>query len=209
MLAANVPTRFWPQATTDFVHKKNYLWYSEDTSGKWSTAHERMAAARQRKAEAVADEYSNKRGRPQWPHLPAAGGAPPAIIFALAAPHLSSCEDSVVRLTPRYGDEPCVYGEASRVELWYPPALPHPPACPQHTANTHPLFSKAAAAWHMARCAGAAPAPAPSQRPASARWCPRSRIQACSFPRPDRGSARRADSERMSRQCVSNLLQLQ
>jgi hypothetical protein len=27
MLAANVPTRFWPQATTDFVHKKNYLWY--------------------------------------------------------------------------------------------------------------------------------------------------------------------------------------
>ena len=34
MLAANVPTRFWPQATTDFIHKKNYLWYSEDTSGK-------------------------------------------------------------------------------------------------------------------------------------------------------------------------------
>ena len=45
MLAANVPTRFWPQATTDFVHKKNYLWYSEDTSGKWSTAHERMQPA--------------------------------------------------------------------------------------------------------------------------------------------------------------------
>ena len=45
MLAANVPTRFWPQATTDFVHKKNYLWYSEDTSGKWSTAHERMKPA--------------------------------------------------------------------------------------------------------------------------------------------------------------------
>ena len=41
MLTANVPTRFWPQATTDFVHKKNYLWYSEDTSGKCSTAHER------------------------------------------------------------------------------------------------------------------------------------------------------------------------
>jgi hypothetical protein len=31
MLAANVPTRFWPQATTDFVHKKNYLWYSGRT----------------------------------------------------------------------------------------------------------------------------------------------------------------------------------
>jgi hypothetical protein len=45
MLAANVPTRFWPQATTDFVHKKNYLWYSEDMSGKWSTAHERMKPA--------------------------------------------------------------------------------------------------------------------------------------------------------------------
>jgi hypothetical protein len=30
------------------------------------------------------------------------------------APYLSSCEDSVVWLTPRYGDEPCVYGEASR-----------------------------------------------------------------------------------------------
>ena len=45
MLTANVPTRFWPQATTDFVHKKNYLWYSEDTSGKCSTAHERMQPA--------------------------------------------------------------------------------------------------------------------------------------------------------------------
>jgi hypothetical protein len=46
MLAANVPTQFWPQATTDFVHKKNYLWYSEDTSGKWSTAHQRMKPVR-------------------------------------------------------------------------------------------------------------------------------------------------------------------
>jgi hypothetical protein len=45
MLAANVPTRFWPQATTDFVHKKNFLWYSEDTSGKSSTAHQRMKPA--------------------------------------------------------------------------------------------------------------------------------------------------------------------
>jgi hypothetical protein len=45
MLAANVPTRFWPQATTDFVHKNNYLWYSEDTSGKWSTEHERVKPA--------------------------------------------------------------------------------------------------------------------------------------------------------------------
>jgi hypothetical protein len=42
MLAANVPTRFWPQVTTDFVHKKNYLWYSEDASGTWSTVYERM-----------------------------------------------------------------------------------------------------------------------------------------------------------------------
>jgi hypothetical protein len=45
MLAANVPTRFWPQATADFVHKKNYSWYSEDASGTWSTAHERMQPA--------------------------------------------------------------------------------------------------------------------------------------------------------------------
>jgi hypothetical protein len=45
MLTVNVPTWFWPQATTDFVHKKNYLWYSEDTSGKWSTTHERMQPA--------------------------------------------------------------------------------------------------------------------------------------------------------------------
>jgi hypothetical protein len=45
MLAANVPTRFWPQATTDFVHKNNYLWYSEDASGTWSTALERMQPA--------------------------------------------------------------------------------------------------------------------------------------------------------------------
>ena len=45
MLTANVPTQFWPQATTDFVHKKNYLWYFEDTSGKYSTAYERMQPA--------------------------------------------------------------------------------------------------------------------------------------------------------------------
>jgi hypothetical protein len=45
MLDANVPTRFWPHATADFVHKKNYLWYSEDTSGKWSTSHDRIQPA--------------------------------------------------------------------------------------------------------------------------------------------------------------------
>jgi hypothetical protein len=33
MLAANVPTRWWPQATTDFVNKKNYLWYSAYLKG--------------------------------------------------------------------------------------------------------------------------------------------------------------------------------
>jgi hypothetical protein len=45
ILAANVPSRFWPQATTDFAHKKNYLWYSKDASGAWSTAHARMQPA--------------------------------------------------------------------------------------------------------------------------------------------------------------------
>jgi hypothetical protein len=33
MLAANIPTRWWPQATTDFVTKKNYLWYTADEEG--------------------------------------------------------------------------------------------------------------------------------------------------------------------------------
>ena len=45
LLAANAPTRWWPQATTDFIHKKNYLWYSPDTPEAdctWSTAHQRM-----------------------------------------------------------------------------------------------------------------------------------------------------------------------
>jgi hypothetical protein len=41
MLAANVPMRWWPQATTDFVIKKNYLWYSAKGRG-CSTAHQRM-----------------------------------------------------------------------------------------------------------------------------------------------------------------------
>ena len=45
MLTANVPTRFWPQATTDFVIKRNLLWYSEQTPGKWSTPHQRMRPA--------------------------------------------------------------------------------------------------------------------------------------------------------------------
>jgi hypothetical protein len=45
MLAANVPTRWWPQATTDFVTKKNFLWYSTNASGPPTTAHQRMQPA--------------------------------------------------------------------------------------------------------------------------------------------------------------------
>ena len=45
MLAANVPTRWWPQATTDFVNKKIYLWYSADLKGSLTTAHQRMRPA--------------------------------------------------------------------------------------------------------------------------------------------------------------------
>ena len=57
MLAANVPTRFWPQATTDFIIKRNCLWYSKDASGQWSTPHQRMqptlASALTRKTVAI------------------------------------------------------------------------------------------------------------------------------------------------------------
>jgi hypothetical protein len=45
MLAANVPTRWWPQATTDFVIKKNHLWYSANGEGLLTTAHQRMQSA--------------------------------------------------------------------------------------------------------------------------------------------------------------------
>ena len=45
MLAANVPTRWWPQATTDFVTKKNFLWYSTDASCPPTTARQRMQPA--------------------------------------------------------------------------------------------------------------------------------------------------------------------
>jgi hypothetical protein len=45
MLAANVPTRWWPQATTNFINKKNYLWYSADLQGSLTTAHQRMQPA--------------------------------------------------------------------------------------------------------------------------------------------------------------------
>jgi len=45
MLAANVPTRWLPQATTDFVTKKNFLWYSTDASCPPTAAHQRMRPA--------------------------------------------------------------------------------------------------------------------------------------------------------------------
>ena len=45
MLSANVPTRWWPQATTDFINKKNYLWYSANLQGSLTTAHQRMQPA--------------------------------------------------------------------------------------------------------------------------------------------------------------------
>ena len=60
MLAANVPTQFWPQATTDFVHKKNYLWYSEDASGTWSTAYECMQPAYASTRDTVAIPFGSR-----------------------------------------------------------------------------------------------------------------------------------------------------
>ena len=36
LLRANAPTRWWPDATTDFVIKKNFLWYSQEANGKFS-----------------------------------------------------------------------------------------------------------------------------------------------------------------------------
>ena len=39
LLLANAPTCWWPDATTDFVLKKNFLWYSQEANRKFSTAH--------------------------------------------------------------------------------------------------------------------------------------------------------------------------
>ncbi len=39
---ANVPTRFWPYATTDFVYKRNFLWCSPDRNGLLSTPQARL-----------------------------------------------------------------------------------------------------------------------------------------------------------------------
>ncbi len=39
---ANVPTRFWPYATTDFVYKHNFLWCSPDRNGLLSTPQARL-----------------------------------------------------------------------------------------------------------------------------------------------------------------------
>ena len=44
MTRANMPTRWWPAASTCFVIQKNALWYSKDTSGKATTANERIQA---------------------------------------------------------------------------------------------------------------------------------------------------------------------
>ena len=45
LLRANAPTRWWPDATTDFVLKKNFLWYSQEANGKFSTAHQRIQSS--------------------------------------------------------------------------------------------------------------------------------------------------------------------
>ncbi len=56
MLAANVPTRWWPHArsqrshkmvaaTTNFINKKKILWYSADSKGSLTTAHQHMRPA--------------------------------------------------------------------------------------------------------------------------------------------------------------------
>ena len=39
---ANVPTRFWPYATTDFVYKRNFLWCFPDRNGLLSTPQARL-----------------------------------------------------------------------------------------------------------------------------------------------------------------------
>jgi hypothetical protein len=39
---ANVPTRFWPYAATDFVYKRNFLCCSPDKNGLLSTPHVRL-----------------------------------------------------------------------------------------------------------------------------------------------------------------------
>ena len=45
LLRANALTRWWPDATTDFVIKKNFLWYSQEANGKFSTAHQRIQSS--------------------------------------------------------------------------------------------------------------------------------------------------------------------
>ena len=45
LLRANAPTRWWPDATTDFVIKKNFLWYSQEVTCKFCTAHQRIQSA--------------------------------------------------------------------------------------------------------------------------------------------------------------------
>ena len=42
LIRANAPTRWWPDATKDFVIKKNFLWYTIDASGTATTANDRI-----------------------------------------------------------------------------------------------------------------------------------------------------------------------
>jgi len=45
MLHANKPTRFWDDATKDFIIKKVYPWASPETHGKLETPRDRMQLA--------------------------------------------------------------------------------------------------------------------------------------------------------------------
>ena len=45
LVCANVPTRFWPDATVDFTCKKNTLWAKRDEHSDLSTANNRMQPA--------------------------------------------------------------------------------------------------------------------------------------------------------------------
>ena len=45
LVYANKPTRFWPDATLDFICKRNALWAKRDEQGQLSTANTRMQPA--------------------------------------------------------------------------------------------------------------------------------------------------------------------
>jgi len=45
IVSANMPTRFWPDATLDFTRKKNALWAKRDEHGQLSSANDCLQPA--------------------------------------------------------------------------------------------------------------------------------------------------------------------